>query len=547
MQMKTLLRGKKNNLKLSGITLCLFLLFCESVFAAGLLMTLQVDSSHVLQNEDFTLTLEVYAPPGPDLPEILVDGMDQFRKNSQVKNLIQVPSGRTVKWILQYRLTPTQVGTFKLGPAVTNFDGRRYSSNTLFVTIEKSGLPPPQKITPPAEPQIRSAEEVGDKILLFLEPVKTKPYRTEGVPVTIRLLTQLPVESLRFRDEPDFPGFLKYDFPFTEKPKAERIQFRGASYVTYQLQQFLIFPLKEGGLKIPSVTCELDVVVPSGPFDLGGAKLQVIRTTGPAEFQVLPTPDGAVVGNFVLSNQLVEDGTQSKIVRFTLEGEGLLSLFDFPTPEGPGYQAKPINFAANADLQGRILHSLRSVDLEVTPVRATTDIVLQTIRVRQWNAESKKLSTLTLPPLRLTFTPPQAVSKRFPPAPEIQDIAPAALWILTMLSTILMLFLTFRPKRKKGRPKLGWILHRKKPELQISKSSALQLYQQLMKQVSTHSDSSESLLLILQKHLPEEDWRAAEPIFRALEWTAFSPTRNALVTYKEMKDACGRVEKNWIL
>ena len=32
-----------------------------------------------------------------------------------------------------------------------------------------------------------------------MEPSKTKIYRTEGVPVTIRLLTQLPVESLRFR------------------------------------------------------------------------------------------------------------------------------------------------------------------------------------------------------------------------------------------------------------------------------------------------------------------------------------------------------------
>ena len=326
-------------------------------------MTLGVSDSHVRQNENFVLNLEVYAPPGEDLSEILIDGMTQFRLVGQSKSLVEVPSGKTVKWVIQYKLIGTQEGVFKLGPAVSIFDGRRYSSNTLFITVEKSGIPPVQEKPPqPSQPQISSPEEIGNKILLFMEPSKTKIYRTEGVPVTIRLLTQLPVESLRFRDDPDFPGFLKYDFPFTERPKAEKITYHGADYVTYQLEQFLIFPLQDGSAKIPSVTCELDVLVPAGAFGLGNNKMQTVRTTTPVDLDVMNIPAGALVGNFAMRNELIQDGSRSKIVRLIIEGEGLLSLFDFPKLTGAGYQADTVGSSATASLQGRKLLSKRTAD-----------------------------------------------------------------------------------------------------------------------------------------------------------------------------------------
>ncbi len=78
-------------------------------------MTLGVSDSHVAQNENFVLNLEVYAPPGEDLSEILIDGMTQFRLVGQNKSLVEVPSGKTVKWALQYKLVGPQDGIFKLG------------------------------------------------------------------------------------------------------------------------------------------------------------------------------------------------------------------------------------------------------------------------------------------------------------------------------------------------------------------------------------------------------------------------------------------------
>ncbi len=459
---------------------------------------------------------------------------------------MEVPSGKTVKWVLQYRLTGTQDGTFKLGPAVTIFNERRYSSNTLFITVEKSGAPQPEEVPVPAEPEIKSAEDIGDKILLFTEPSKTKLYRTEGIPVTIRLLTMLPVESLRFRDEPDFPGFLKYDFPFTERPKAEKTTYRGTNYITYQLQQFLIFPLQEGSLKIPSVTCELDVLVPSGPLGLRDSQLQTIRATGSPQLQVLPVPDGAIVGSFVFKNELVQDEPQSKIVRLVLEGEGLLSLFDFLPLAGSNYKADLVSSAATASLRGRKLFSRRSVDFEITPTQNTINIVLQSIRIRQFDPADGRLSTLVLPPLPVEFSPALPAPKAPPPLPQLSDPLSLVLWILLAICTVVATLLLFRPRNKVGPPKLRSLLQRKKPELQISKSSALQLYQQVMNRMIPHAHSADSLLVILEQHLPQEDWKATESIFRNLEWTAFSPTNRALLTYRDLQEACRRIERGWI-
>jgi hypothetical protein len=514
---------------------------------AGLLMTLGVSDSHVAQNENFVLNLEVYAPPGEDLSEILIDGLTQFRLVGQNKSLVEVPSGKTVKWVLQYKLVGPQDGIFKLGPAVSIFDGRRYSSNTLFITVEKSGIPPAQEKPPPppSEPQITSPEQIGNKIQLFMEPSKTKIYRTEGVPVTIRLLTQLPVESLRFRDDPDFPGFLKYDFPFTEKPKADKVTYHGAEYVTYQLEQFLIFPLQDGSAKIPSVTCELDVLVPAGTFGLGNNKMQIVRTTAPVELQVASVPPGALVGSFAMRNELIQDGSRSKIVRLIVEGEGLLSLFDFPSIAGSDYQADAVGSSATASLQGRKLLSKRTADFEITPTDNTTNIALRTIRVRQLDPVSGHLSTLTLPPIRLSFSPLSPSAKKTPAVPDTLDRLPLLLWMLLLASVLLSGSVLFRPRRKAGPPKLSSLLHRKKLELQVSKSSALQLYQQIVNRLPA-SNSAASLLVTLSQHLSPEEWKSTEKTFRTLEWVAFSPVKTASLTYQEMKEACVRVEKGWV-
>src|SRR5262249_32870926 len=111
--------------------------FIGQAFAADqILMTLRVESSKVKWQEDFVLTLEIYEAPAAKPPEVTIEGMDHFVLKGTGQNLLQIPGGKTAKWILTYTLTADENGSFRLGPAVAVINGTRSSSNTLFVTVE---------------------------------------------------------------------------------------------------------------------------------------------------------------------------------------------------------------------------------------------------------------------------------------------------------------------------------------------------------------------------------------------------------------------------
>src|SRR5262249_44310104 len=92
----------------------LFLLVTASVSADQPLMTLSVESAHLAWQDDFVLTLTIYASAESGLPDVTIDGLDQFELKGTGKNLLQVPRGKTEKWILTYSLTATHDGTFKV-------------------------------------------------------------------------------------------------------------------------------------------------------------------------------------------------------------------------------------------------------------------------------------------------------------------------------------------------------------------------------------------------------------------------------------------------
>ncbi len=519
---------------------------------------MSIESSKLSWQDDFILTLEIYGAPAENAPEVTIDGLDQFELKGIGKNLLQVPRGKTVKWILTYNLTAGQGGEFKLGPASAPANGKMYRSNTLFVTVEGPRVQkspstpaqkPPETTTPkpavPATPLVRSSAEIGNKILILMETSKQKIYRGEGVPVTLRLLSQLPVENLRFQEEAEFPGFLKYDFPFTTQPRAEWRQYEKAKYASYDLQKFLIFPLKEGRLEIPPVRCQLKVRVPSGAFEAADLRLDVDRRSNGLQMQVLSVGDAGVVGNFVARNAIALDSPQSKIIRWTLEGEGQLTTFDFPEPEGPQFRAKVLSSNTAASIHGENLRSRKVTEVEITPLNRTTSIILPPIRIRQFDPESRHYSTLALPALPLRFTPPGLPPPLPVPVPDLQDHTVEIAFTVLLISTTVSLFVLFRPKQRKRILRLRRLFHRKNPGLQISRSAAHTLYQQIMQEIAANDGAAVSLIDTLRGHLPQREWLNFERAFRKLESTAYSQTKTVALTYGEFKQICERVERFW--
>jgi hypothetical protein len=377
-----------------------------------------------------------------------------------------------------------------------------------------------------------------------MEVPKDNVYRTEGIPVTLRLLSQLPVENLRFQDEADFPGFLKYDFPFTAHPKAAWIDYRKTKYASYELQKFLVFPLKEGSVTIPPVVCELRVRIPTSAYKAADLVFDLERTSNSLSLKVLPVPPSAVVGTFVFKNEIHSDLPQSKTVRLILEGEGELSTFDFPEISGGPFHAQRISTSTDSEIKNQKLRSRKEEDIEVTPSGPTTEIVLPGVEITQFDPSIRRVSTLRLPPLKLHFVPSGQTPSKNVPLPNLQESLSLSLPLVALMSTLLLLLRRLGSGPKKTMPRFKNLFHKKNPTLHISKNAAQEFYRQILTQI-TNSDGSTSWTDVLRQHLPSEEWLPAERVIRRLESTAFSQSRGAGPTYGELTIICERIEKNW--
>jgi hypothetical protein len=545
----------------AGILSFAFLLLSASVSRGdALLLTLSVASSTVQRDEEFVLTLEIYAPQMPKAPEVTIDGISNFQLLRRGTRLQEVPAGRTVKWVLTYVLIPPENGGFKLGPAQAELNGRSFYSNTLFITVQGAAKPrikeqpsAPQPVTPapqPPPPKPITAADLEDKIWIVLETKKSTGSQGEGFPVLLRLVSQVPVENLRYINEPDFPGFLKYDFPFTSRPKAERIQFHGGSFVSYDLQKFLIFPLEAGPHILPTVRCELRVRIPAGTYDLQDTVINLNRSSNEVHLQVNAVDPATIVGNFGLRNEVVSDSAQSKIVRIVLEGEGQLSTFDFPEVSGVNFNKTLINTSTAAAIEGENLKSRKMADWQITPVTNTTNIVLPEYRIRQLDPKGRRLSWLILPPLQLHFVPASIKKLEVQvPLPEVRDrLSP---WIVgfTALSCVVLYASRFQRKPAHRKLRIRTLLDKKNPKLQISKTASRWLYQQISMRIEQKGGDGRGGTLIetLRQNLPEDQWLPVQRVFRKLEFNAFARSGSMPLTYGELRAICRQVEQEWLL
>ena len=367
-----------------------------------------------------------------------------------------------------------------------------------------------------------------------------------GISVTVRLLSQLPVENLQFLEEADFPGFLRYDFPFTAKPKGEVVTYKNQKYASYELVKFLLFPLQEGKIEMPPVRCELKVRVPSGSFPEADLRLNLERSSNILNVQVKGSPQDAAVGDFTLSNEIVSDEPDYKIVRMILEGKGQLSTFNFPEIAGARFLARKLGVSTNAKIEGENLLSRKTQDVEIIPEKAATSVVVPEIKIKELDPESGHLSTLRLPSMSFRFRPPGAPAKQKLDFPKLQGSFVWLFFLILIFLTLASYFRNYKPPKSRRHLRLLHLFSRKNPRLQISKNAARTLYQQISMQVAEQDGDSASLVEALRRHLPQEEWLNVTRGLRKLERTAYSQTKPVGVTYEEMKKICEKIEALWV-
>ncbi|NQV03654.1 MAG: BatD family protein, partial [Bacteroidia bacterium] len=135
--------------------------------------------------------------------------------NTSTTSSIRSINGRTsmaITYTYSYILQATREGTFGIPAASVTVDGKSYQSNSLTIKVQPGGTPQQQPGLTGTAGNQQSAGGTGaqtDAKDVFLKAYvnDTKPYQGEGIIVTYKLFTRVPIAQISISKLSSFQGF----------------------------------------------------------------------------------------------------------------------------------------------------------------------------------------------------------------------------------------------------------------------------------------------------------------------------------------------------
>lgn len=233
--------------KTGGLLIALVMLLA-SVGAAqdSVSLKLSLDKSTIRADEAAMLTLTVEGIGSQKMPEPQLPPLPMFEIFSSGNSTnIQVINGQmSTSMIYNYMLYPKRDGAFPIRAAHVVYNGKRYESNELTITVTKAGTG-----AAPEEPSANQAKD--DKggardVFLTAEVDKKSAYVDEQVTLRIKLFRAINTLSTPDYEAPQTPGFWTQDIP----PQKTYYQIvNGRRYFVNEIRTAL-FPTKPGKLRV---------------------------------------------------------------------------------------------------------------------------------------------------------------------------------------------------------------------------------------------------------------------------------------------------------
>ncbi|MBK6347806.1 MAG: protein BatD [Bacteroidales bacterium] len=267
---------------------------------------------------------------------------------------------RSIDYSFTYILQASGEGTFTIGPASVNVDGKVYKSNPVTVKVVKGNAPQPRQGSQGSQGSQQPSGDLGSKDLFVRASVnKSNPYQGEQIIVTYKIYTRVPVAEYSITKAPGLSGFWTQDLLKDSKNLNQyRETVDGSEYVVAEIKKDAMFAQKSGKLVIEPL--EMDVIAQiqrkagrrptNDPFfdnffndSFFGNTLQNVKKTissNQLTINVKPLPDNGrpqgysgAVGNFSITAST--DRTELKAndamsLKFTVTGKGNVKLIEKP-------------------------------------------------------------------------------------------------------------------------------------------------------------------------------------------------------------------------
>ncbi len=318
-------------------------------FAAGDTFTASVDNNHVTTGDYIQITFTLEGSTGgknflpPSFNDFMILSGPNQSSSMQIING-SVSSSVTYSYVLQ----PKSEGTFTIGAATIELDGKKLQTDPLQIEVTK-GSP-----RPPSEPSRDGdvTRQIGNNLLLKATVDRSNVFTGEQITVSYRLYTRVDIANYNVRKTPALTGFWSEDLiqPGQIQLSTERVE--GKQYQVGIFRKIALFPQKSGTLQIDPM--EVDCVVqvslrgnPNDPFDsFFGRRTEVTHkiASRPINIQVSPLPENApegfsgAVGKFTMNAWLEPrqvKANDASTFRIKITGQGNLKLLEPPVFQAP--------------------------------------------------------------------------------------------------------------------------------------------------------------------------------------------------------------------
>lgn len=331
--------------------------------AVGQQMTVQAPQS-VYAGDNFTVRFVVDARAndfkGPSFKGFSL----RSGPNTSSSSSYSITNGQmtsSVQTIYSYTLTADLVGSFTVDAATCTADGKKISSKSFVIKVEKSDparqQQRQQQTYDPWNQQAQPAQEIDENSLFARASVnKSNPYQGEQVIVTYKIYTQVPISQFAIDKLPGNRGFWAEDLSEGGKIKQYEETVDGRRYQVAEIRRGALFAQESGRLTIEPLQLNVLAMVQrqrrrtgtifdlfDDPFFSAREAVERPLSTNRIAVNVRPLPEAPQgfsggVGRFDLQGGLSlhqVKANEAVSYRITISGTGNLMLVNAPSPEFP--------------------------------------------------------------------------------------------------------------------------------------------------------------------------------------------------------------------
>lgn len=330
-----------------------------SVISVAQSLSASVSRNPVGLNEQFQLTFTLNGSGSSFRAPALNDFMVLSGPNQSTS--MQIINGAISQSLsFTYILQPKKEGTFKLGSATIESEGKTVSSPPFSIrVVAGSGGQSQQQKSQDDKPNISS-----NNIFIRVSVNKTNVYRGEALVATFKLYTNVQVVNYSISKPPAFNGFWSQEIELPTHIKQYNEVFNGTNYQVGEIKKVVLYPQQSGELIIEPMEGECIARVQvkrnrsGSPFDIfndpffndpffGSGGIRDVRfavKSDPVRIKIkdLPTPAPASfkgsVGRFKMEAILDKSSVKTNDAvsyRIKINGKGNINLSEAPDFEMP--------------------------------------------------------------------------------------------------------------------------------------------------------------------------------------------------------------------